>query len=126
MDFLQKVFMFLKIMDGEKDMNTGGEVKMDDNAPVNTTGEGGSEQKEEKSFGPVVGIIIIVIILILGGFYFWGQKVSEDVSLDDGVADALEIQGESDEVLDIEADLSDTQLDNLIDDLDNIEDELGL
>lgn len=101
-------------------------MRPDETSP-NPMGDG----KEDKSFGPLIGIVIIVIILILGGLYFWGQQVGEE-SLEelapsaDEVIGTLEMQGSSDELIDIEDDLNITDLDNLDADLDAIESELGL
>lgn len=89
--------------------------------------DGGSPEKGEGSFGPLVAIIIIVIILILGGLYFWGQRadISEPIiPADDTIVETLETQSTSDEIVDIDADLEATDLDNLDADLAAIEGEL--
>lgn len=57
----------------------------------------------EKSTGSIVGAIIVVIIIILGGFYFWGQKLDTN-GTDDMMATSTE------EVADLEADLTDADL----------------
>jgi hypothetical protein len=83
---------------------------------------------ENKSFGPLIGIVIIILILVLGGLYLWSNQ-SDLGSLspnEDGVIQALQEQGASDEVSAIEEDLSATDLESLDADLKNIEEGLGL
>lgn len=87
---------------------------------------------EEKShFGAISGIVIIVVILALGGLYLWGKELnnqepatSENGVMNEAVVDsstqALETQGTSDNVSDIEADLNNTNLENLDADLGSI------
>lgn len=86
---------------------------------------------EEKShFGAISGIVIIVIILALGGLYLWGKELNNDEStapkndvvvneamIIDESTQALETQGASDNISDIEADLINTDLKNLDADL---------
>ena len=90
---------------------------------------------EEKSpVGPIVGIIIILVILIIGGLYFWGQRISttvdenltpeEIIAETDTSLEALNQQGTSDAIVDIEADLNATDLGNLDAELQQIEAEL--
>ncbi len=82
---------------------------------------------EEKShFGAIAGIVIIVAILALGGLYFWGKELNNsqippatqgEPVINGGVVDestqALETQGTSDNLSDIEADLNSASLENL-------------
>ena len=88
---------------------------------------------EEKShFGAISGIVIIVVILALGGLYLWGKELNnqkEPATSESGVMDetavdsstqALETQGTSDNISDIEADLNNTNLENLDADLKSI------
>lgn len=87
---------------------------------------------EEKShFGAISGIVIIVVILALGGLYLWGKELNnqelatpESGVMNEAVVDsstqALETQGTSDNVSDIEADLNNTNLENLDADLGSI------
>lgn len=113
----------------------GGEPpKMD--VPVSSVPE------EKTHVGPLIGIIIIAVVMILGGLYFWGQKVNDmipphkDVASDqtaekvagqsDEALNALETQGTSDSVADIEADLNATVLDGLDAEAGSIEAELNL
>ena len=94
------------------------------------------KQEEKKSTGALVGSIIIIIILIIGGLYLWGERLvkeeqgdmtPEDIlNEEDLTTDALGVQGESDELGDIEEDLLDTDLDNLDDELENIDLELDM
>lgn len=98
---------------------------------------------EHKSVGPMVGIIVIVILLILGGFYFWGKQlnkqavileneeasnviIEEIANQPDQQLEALNQQSVSDEIADIEADLSATDLEGLDSELDNIDLELNI
>lgn len=67
------------------------------------------ERSNEGSAGPIIGTIIILVVIVLGGLYFWGQR-GDDV---DGTVESINVQSESDEIVDIEADLEDTDLDNL-------------
>ena len=87
---------------------------------------------EEKShFGAISGIVIIVVILALGGLYLWGKELnnqepatSESNVMNEATVDsstqALETQGTSDNISDIEADLNNTNLENLDADLKSI------
>ncbi len=86
-------------------------------------------ETEEKSTGAIIGAIIIVVLLVLGGLYFLGQRVNKNtentlapeeiLSQPDTVTQTLEVQGTSDEVSDIEADLGTTT------DFGNLDVELG-
>lgn len=87
---------------------------------------------EEKShFGAISGIVIIVVILALGGLYLWGKELSNQAPATpesgvmneaavDSSTQALETQGTSDNISDIEADLNNTNLENLDADLQSI------
>ncbi|MEK7589775.1 MAG: hypothetical protein AAB475_00780 [Patescibacteria group bacterium] len=99
------------------------------------------ESGEKKSVGPIIGIAIIVVIIIFGGLYYWGSKLNTDDTIID-IADAptveeiinqedislgqLQVQSSSDEIVNIEADLNLTDLENLDAELGNIDAELGL
>lgn len=103
-------------------------------SPPSTSAEGGEKQKD-KPLGPVVGVAIIVAIIILGGFYFWSSELSkknaqdmtgaEILSQDDPALSALQKQGSSDSIADIERDLLNTDLDNIDQELENIGIEVG-
>jgi len=75
--------------------------------------------------GAIVGAIIVVIILVVGGLYFWGKQLSTDTDTTDPQLEALQNTSASDEVADIEADISTTELDNLDAELGDIEAELN-
>lgn len=97
---------------------------------------------EKKPIGPVIGIAVIVVIIIFGGLYYWGSKLNtnesviidptdaptaeEIINQEDTVLEQLQTQSSSDEIKDIEADLSLTDLENLDAGLENIDAELGL
>jgi hypothetical protein len=92
-------------------------------------------EEDKKQTGSLIGIIIIILIIVIGGFYFWGQKLDE-VSIEptaeeilaeeDVLSEALETQGTSDELTDIEADLESTNLDDLDAELSDIDLELTI
>jgi len=101
--------------------------------------EVGAAKPEKKFAGQIIGIVIIIGIIIIGGLYFYGKSlyqaapiVDEDVTgaeileRPDATTEALEQQGTSDEIVDIEEDLNVTDLDNLDAELENIDVELGL
>ena len=106
-------------------------------APVEQAPESATEKK---SFGPIIGIAIIVVIIIFGGLYYWGGKINtqelrdvqesltaEDISgQQDESLESLQVQSTSDEIVDIEADLDLTDLEDLDAELGNIDIELGL
>ncbi|MDP2705154.1 MAG: hypothetical protein Q8O71_01995 [bacterium] len=80
------------------------------------------------SVGPLVGIIIVVIIIVLGGMYFWGQRVDRsgiDPMLEnDAMTQSLENQSSSDDLTAIEADIDNTDLENLDAELNQINSDL--
>ena len=102
------------------------------NQNLNTSG---SDETQKKSIGPIIGIAIIVIIIIFGGLYYWGAQISNQEAGDqqenltaqhienqaDPVTQGLQTQRASDEIVDIEADLSTTDLENLDQELGNID-----
>lgn len=89
----------------------------------------------EKHRGGLIGAVIIVIILIVGGLYFWGKQINnapvdeitaeEIATTPDEKTSALETQGTSDVVANIEADLDITNLNDLDTELGNIDAELN-
>lgn len=92
----------------------------------NQTGTPAEMPKEEKSMGALIGSIIVVAVIVIGGIYFWMTRSSEStapvttetsplgqtVTPDKEIA-ALQNQGTSDEISDIEKDLNATNFDNL-------------
>ena len=71
---------------------------------------------EEKSWGPIIGSIIIVVIILAGGVYIWGSRLApleENIETPDAQTEALRMQGTSDEVGSIEADLQATNLNDI-------------
>jgi uncharacterized protein HemX len=99
-----------------------------------------NEKVEEKTVGAIIGVIIIVVIIIIGGLYFFFKqnKTQEEIPVEttptaeeiaaepDNAIQALETQGTSDKITDIEADLGNTDLKNLDIEMGNIEAELNL
>ena len=88
----------------------------------------------KKSMGPMMGIIIIVIVIVLGGAYYFftqNQNGSDEITTEeitaqeDDTLTALQEQGTSDEIADIEADLNFTDLEGLDAELEDIEKELS-
>jgi hypothetical protein len=76
--------------------------------------------------GPLVASIIIVIVLLISAFYALKERpLKTDVNVvDDADIKLLETQSESTELIDIEADLNATNLDDLGLDLEAAEAEL--
>lgn len=77
-----------------------------------------SAQKKEGGFGSTLAIIVIILILIAGGVYYFTVGIStvDDTAVEgDAAADvaALNEQGTSDNLTDIEADLNATDLSGL-------------
>lgn len=62
------------------------------------------QAQAKRSLGPVIGIIVIVLILVAGAFYVWGSKLSP----------------KADDVSSIEQDLSGTDVNVDLSDLDSI------
>ena len=99
---------------------------------------GGERDSRENSNGkgPLIGSIIVILILIAGLAYLWqnfpgrsevpADMSAEDIeALPDEAAKSLEYQSSSDEISAIEADLNNTDLDNLDAELDTISAELN-
>lgn len=95
--------------------------------------------QEEKSMGAVLGSIIVVIILLVAAFYLWGNQqetpdpieeptvtAEEVLQAEDPQTEMLEKQGDSDGLNMIEQDLEDTDFEDLTEELDAIDSELGL
>lgn len=93
------------------------------------------EKDDSGSTGAIVGSIIIIVIIILGGLYFLNQRTGttpedtgptgDEIRLQqDNVTLDLANQSASDEISDIEADLNNTELEALDEELDNILNEL--
>jgi len=104
---------------------------MDNNTNEQNTTET-PEATKNHAKGPIVGIIIIVLVLIFGGFYLWTQRPADtDISetpeeikqSPDASLDSLLDQGTSDELSDIEDDLSATDLTELDAELQKIQEE---
>lgn len=88
---------------------------------------------EKGGVGPVVGIIIVVVLLVIGGVYYYmrmqgditGIAPAEEQAASDTLSplppdtatQALQTQGTSNNISDIEADLNSTDLTNLSSDL---------
>lgn len=88
-------------------------------------------KKQNGGIGATIGIVIIIILLALGGVYYFTTGVEQIPTYEqqeqDAAVEALENQGTSSNLADIEADVNATDLsetDLLIDDieadLDNI------
>ena len=93
-----------------------------------------NDEPEKSSSGPIAGIAIIVILLIAGGVYFWSSVLNKEETEQlpmiqsggevDAIVNQLNLQGTSDEVADIEADLNTTDLGSLDSELEDLLDEL--
>ncbi|MBN2093847.1 MAG: hypothetical protein JW740_00515 [Candidatus Zambryskibacteria bacterium] len=88
------------------------------------------DNPEKKSIGPLISVIIILVLIIVGGLYFLKTRSERNVYIPnteegaDSVVESLKQQEESDELDSIEADLLNTDLDNLDQDAAAIEAEL--
>ncbi len=103
------------------------------NPIMNQNFDGGAQKS---SMGPIIGSIIVVLVIVLGGLYLYGQQIGEK-TLDevtpeeisaaiDQATIALTQQGATDDLAEIDADLSATDLNALAAELDSIEQELSL
>jgi hypothetical protein len=63
------------------------------------------------SAGPLIGAIIILAVILFGALFFWGER-SENRALENQIQE-INTQSDSDELLDIEADLEATNVDTL-------------
>lgn len=81
-------------------------------------------QQNKSSIGGIIGTIIIIAIIILGGLYFWGKRIEEaklnqnlvsETINENGANEATVIKSvnSSDDIPSIQADLKNTNLDNL-------------
>lgn len=84
--------------------------------------------ENKSSIGSIIGTIIVIAVIILGGLYFWGKRIDEgrakidlvsnetaEIVVDENDAESASIKSvtNSDELIDIEADLNSTNLENL-------------
>ena len=83
-------------------------------------------EQNKSSIGSIIGTIIIIALIILGGLYFWGKRIEESKSIQNVLTDTTEpattdqneaavikSMSASDDINSIEADLKNTNLDNL-------------
>jgi ABC-type transporter Mla subunit MlaD len=61
------------------------------------------ENNAKGGVGALVGIIIVIVVLVAGAFYFYNQRMEKQRQLEDQTPIQL---SESDEISDIEKDLS--------------------
>lgn len=83
------------------------------------------ETQNKSSIGGIIGIIIIIAVIILGGLYFWGKRIEEAKIKEDLVSGNIEDDSlvneaavirsvnSSDDLNSIEADLNNTNLNGL-------------
>lgn len=77
--------------------------------------------------GAIIGILVIIIILVIGGLYFWGERLAGTDKQQAGTPAAFQPEeSTSDEIIDIEADLSATALEGFDTELNSINTELGI
>jgi hypothetical protein len=91
--------------------------------------------KEEKGVGGIIGIIIIVIILIVAGVYLYANRPDQPLTppTPPGTvpgetapsSETLRVQGSSDNLGDIEADLNSTNFDNMDGELNDMQTEVN-
>jgi hypothetical protein len=88
--------------------------------------------QEHAKIGPVLGIIIIISLFVLGGLYYWGAKLNdaglfpsaEEIRAQpDELSDDLSSQGASDDITTIEADLEATNLNDIDQELEVVNEE---
>jgi uncharacterized protein HemX len=76
---------------------------MEDNANTtpNMTGNNGG------SAGPIIGAIIILAVIVLGGLYFWGQRTTEDVDMnqEEMIEENMDAQEEADTSASLEVEM---------------------
>ncbi len=70
------------------------------------------------SKGPLIAVIIILALIIIGGLYFLKERNSQMAEIPvvpqrDSMVESLKMQGTSDDVNSIEADLNSTNIDDL-------------
>jgi len=77
--------------------------------------QNGQSKKTEGAVGPVIGSIIIIALIVLGGLYYWGSIINSTQKKDSENVPEENIStlSESDEIIDIEADLEATTLDEI-------------
>lgn len=88
-------------------------------------------ETNKSSIGSIIGTIIILAVIILGGLYFWGKRIEESKLKQDLItqnendkntqvneATVIRSINSSDDLNSIEADLNNTKLDNLGQELD--------
>jgi len=104
---------------------------MDNNADMNQQAPEAPKTKKEGSAGSTVAIIVIILILIAGGYYYFtvGINPAQSPATGDEAATASDVaalneQGTSDALGDIEADLNATDLSGLDDASAGFESEL--
>lgn len=75
-------------------------------------------EPHKKSYGALIAVIVILLVIVVGGLYFLGQRMNqtpynlpEDNS--DQVTASLRNQSKSDDLQSIQADLDNTNLDDL-------------
>lgn len=103
------------------------------NSPNSPTPSQG--QSEQKSWGPAIGLVVILLIIIAGSFYFFrggtpkgdapNQEAEPSITDIEDELQSLREQSESDEVADIKADLDDTDVSGLDEELNLAEDEVA-
>lgn len=117
---------------------------MDQQPPVTTQNNAPmpemQPQPEHGSLGPLIGVIVIIALLIFGGLYFWGAQLDDaDSDAVPYIPDEVGFMAEpvnnnsdlssSDTVVDIEADLDNTDLAEIESainaDIESLEAELG-
>jgi hypothetical protein len=82
--------------------------------------------QNKSSVGSIIGTIVIIAVIILGGLYFWGKRVEEAKLRQNLVTDtstqqtaqvdetaSITTTSSSDDLTSIEADLNNTKIDNL-------------
>ena len=60
--------------------------------------------------GQVIGVIIILLVILLGSLYFWNNRTDK---MRDETLNSINSQSDSDTASAIEADLDNTDIDNL-------------
>lgn len=89
-------------------------------APTGTTQAAPIAEHHSSAIGSIIGAIIVIIVIVIGGLYFWGAQLERQQAMTEELPFLLGDEGyeneglpptsSSDEVADIEADVSATDL----------------
>ncbi|MEK7628320.1 MAG: hypothetical protein AAB421_02800 [Patescibacteria group bacterium] len=105
------------------EQNTGGMPQVPSGIPQTAPIEA-----HKSSLGPIVGAVVIIALMVFGGLYYWGSQLQQEAAaelpfiMDDGsvppastedTTAGIPAPSNSDAVVDIEADINNTDFDAL-------------